>query len=94
MESTIHSIKINWSTPPPELQDRVFQYKVVAEMVQEKTKDQIYVPGFANSYTFQNVTPKTTYLVKVAACSEYETQCGRWSPEEEAFTIGAGLGMA
>lgn len=91
-EVTFQSIRINWTMPPPELEDRVHQYKVVAKTGEEKTTDPVYVPRTKNRHTFENLKTKTTYLVKVAACSEYEMQCADWG-SEKVFTSSKGEGI-
>ncbi|XP_046622707.1 insulin-like peptide receptor [Neodiprion virginianus] len=79
------SITIAWNAPPTDLQDRVYYYKL-AWSTENLTNKPLYVNKTENSHTFEDLLVNKTHRFKVAACSDYKTQCGNWSEEKEAFT--------
>ncbi|XP_046596474.1 macrophage colony-stimulating factor 1 receptor 2-like [Neodiprion lecontei] len=85
IETGVASITIAWNAPPTDLQDRVYYYKL-ALSTENLTNKSLYVNKTENSHTFEDLLVNKTHRFKVAACSDYKTQCGNWSEEKEAFT--------
>ncbi|XP_068992235.1 platelet-derived growth factor receptor alpha-like [Neodiprion pinetum] len=85
IETGVASITIAWNAPPTDLQDRVYYYKL-ALSTENLTNKSLYVNKTENSHTFEDLLLNKTHRFKVAACSDYKTQCGNWSEEKEAFT--------
>ncbi|XP_046485716.1 mast/stem cell growth factor receptor-related protein Kit-like [Neodiprion pinetum] len=85
IETGVASVTIAWNAPPTDLQDRVYYYKL-ALSTENLTNKSLYVNKTENSHTFEDLLVNKTHRFKVAACSDYKTQCGNWSEEREAFT--------
>lgn len=88
--TSITSITIGWTAPPPELRDHVHCYKIMATDKDRDTnniRELIYITETTNIYVFENLESGTNYSLKVAACSDYTKRCGNWSAEEEGHTI-------
>ncbi|XP_046428757.1 platelet-derived growth factor receptor alpha-like [Neodiprion fabricii] len=85
IETGVASITIAWNAPPTDLQDRVYYYKL-ALSTENLTNKSLYVNKTENSHKFEDLLLNKTHRLKVAACSDYKTQCGNWSEEKEAFT--------
>ncbi|XP_046745280.1 vascular endothelial growth factor receptor 1-like [Diprion similis] len=84
VETGVASATIAWDSPPANLEDRIYYYKLALH--NEDFHKELYVNKTENSHTFENLPPNTTHRFKVAACSDYKTQCGNWSEERKAFT--------
>ncbi|XP_046744273.1 vascular endothelial growth factor receptor kdr-like, partial [Diprion similis] len=85
IETGVDSISIAWNAPPVDLQDGIYYYKLALSNTHFENPP-LYLNKTDNSYTFKNLLLNTTYLLKVAACSEFKTQCGNWSEELKAST--------
>ncbi|KAJ9581021.1 hypothetical protein L9F63_023808, partial [Diploptera punctata] len=83
---TLNSITIGWSNPSEEMRDHVHYYMLIVQD-NTTTKEAIHPGGAMNLYLFQDLLSATTYRFKVAACSYYTKQCGRWSKEANGTTM-------
>ncbi|XP_046744927.1 macrophage colony-stimulating factor 1 receptor 2-like [Diprion similis] len=83
VETGVASATIAWNAPPANLEDRIYYYKIALDT--EYFRKELYVKKTENFYKFENLPLNKTNRFKVAACSDYKTQCGNWSEEREAF---------
>ncbi|XP_046742716.1 macrophage colony-stimulating factor 1 receptor 2-like [Diprion similis] len=83
VETGVASATIAWNAPPANFEDRIYYYKLALD--NGDFQKELYVNKTENSHTFKNLPPNTTHRFKVAACSDYKTQCGNWSEERKAF---------
>ncbi|XP_024944758.1 tyrosine-protein phosphatase 69D isoform X2 [Cephus cinctus] len=83
---TVNSITIAWAPPPPDLQEHVHYYNLMATYGDQK-RETVYLAQTRELYAFPDLEPATTYKFKISACSEYTRKCGNWSKEVNGTTL-------
>lgn len=80
------SITLRWNPPPPDLQEHVHYYNLVAIHGDQK-RETMFPAQPDTSYSFVDLEPAKEYKFKIAACSEYTKLCGNWSSEINGTTM-------
>lgn len=84
--TTSDSVSIDWTQPRPDVRDFVHFYNIILQN-NETTKETVHPAASMNLYMFTGLKAMTTYLIKIAACSEYTRVCGPWSREVNGTTL-------
>ncbi|XP_046406148.1 tyrosine-protein phosphatase 69D [Ischnura elegans] len=85
------SVTVGWSAPPPEIVDLVHYYEL--KLQDNNTEEEADYPTSDSpvdskpSYSFENLSPATTYYFKVRACSEYGRHCWNWTKGVNGTTM-------
>ncbi|XP_071455284.1 tyrosine-protein phosphatase 69D [Hetaerina americana] len=85
------SVTVGWSAPPPEIEDLVHYYEL--KLQDNNTEEEADYPtshspvDLKPSYSFENLSPATTYYFKVRACSEYGRHCWNWTKGVNGTTM-------